>query len=75
MERVQDYKLTTRYQVWVVVLLFASTFINGVDRASLSSAAPVLMKDLNIDSCDYGYDSICFLLAICIAQYPSWGFI
>ena len=28
---------------WVVLLLFGGTFINAIDRASLSTAAPVLI--------------------------------
>ena len=71
MERVQDYKLTARYQVWVVVLLFASTFINGVDRASLSSAAPVLMKDLNIDPAIMGMILSAFFWPYALLNIPA----
>jgi ACS family glucarate transporter-like MFS transporter len=35
---------------WVVFLLFAGTFINAIDRASLSTAAPKMMADLGIDA-------------------------
>jgi len=34
---------------WVVFLLFAGTFINAIDRASLSTAALNMMVDLGID--------------------------
>jgi len=37
-----------RSRWWVVFLLFAGTFINAIDRASLSAAAPAMMTDLHI---------------------------
>ena len=37
------------YRLWIIFLLTAGTFINAVDRASLSVAAPVIIKDLYLD--------------------------
>lgn len=45
-------KISPRW--WVVFLLFSGTFINAIDRASLSSATTVLMKDLGLDAAQMG---------------------
>ena len=37
------------YRLWIIFLLTAATFINALDRASLSVAAPVIIKELQLD--------------------------
>jgi len=71
MNREQNYALTVKYQVWVIVLLFMSTFINGVDRASLSSAAPLLMKDLVIDPAIMGMILSAFFWPYALLNVPA----
>ena len=34
---------------WIVFLLFTGTFINAIDRGSISTAVPYIMDDLRID--------------------------
>ncbi|MDR3561857.1 MAG: MFS transporter [Negativicutes bacterium] len=45
---------TKSYRVGVVALLFAGTFINAVDRASLSVAAPLIIKEFQLDTASMG---------------------
>ena len=42
------------YKVWIVFLLFSGTLINAIDRASLSVAAPTLIKELSINAAEMG---------------------
>ncbi|MDR3561660.1 MAG: MFS transporter [Negativicutes bacterium] len=49
-----DPRNTKGYRLGVVTLLTAGTFINAVDRASLSVAAPFIIKDFGIDTVTMG---------------------
>lgn len=49
-----DSQNTRAYRLGVVALLTAGTFINAVDRASLSVAAPFIIKDFAIDTATMG---------------------
>jgi MFS family permease len=71
MGRDHEFKLTARYQVWVVVLLFTSTFINAIDRASLSVAAPILMKDLAMDPALMGLVLSAFFWPYALFNIPA----
>lgn len=59
---------TKSYRVGVVALLFAGTFINAVDRASLSVAAPLIIKEFQLDTASMGIALSAFFLALCYAQ-------
>lgn len=42
------------YRIKLVFLLFSAMFVMGLDRSSLGVAAPVVMKELNIDPAQMG---------------------
>lgn len=57
---------------WLVVfLLFSGTFVNAIDRASLSSAAPLLMKDLGINEARMGIVLSAFFWFYLIMNIPA----
>lgn len=56
---------------WVVFLLFSGTFINAIDRASLSSAAPLLMKDLGLKEGAMGLALSAFFWFYMVANVPA----
>jgi MFS family permease len=58
---------------WVVFLLFAGTFINAIDRASLSTAAPTLMADLGIDPGMMGIALSAFFWFYMVMNIPAGG--
>jgi MFS family permease len=58
---------------WVVFLLFAGTFINAIDRASLSTAAPNMMKDLGIDASLMGIALSAFFWFYLLMNIPAGG--
>jgi MFS family permease len=45
---------SARYRMWVIFLLFSGTMINAIDRASLSVAAPTIMKELGLNGAQMG---------------------
>ena len=45
---------TKGYRIGVVALLTAGTFINSMDRASLSVAAPFIIKEFHISTVAMG---------------------
>lgn len=55
----------------VVTLIFLATAINYLDRANLSVAAPVLMKELNIDAAAMGVIMSAFFWSYSLMQIPS----
>jgi MFS family permease len=58
---------------WVVFLLFAGTFINAIDRASLSTAAPKVMADLGIDPGMMGVALSAFFWFYLLMNIPAGG--
>jgi MFS family permease len=58
---------------WVVFLLFTSTFINAIDRASLSTAAPNMMKDLGLDAGMMGLALSAFFWCYLLMNVPAGG--
>jgi len=56
---------------WVVFLLSSGTFINAIDRASLSSAAPVLMKELGLDEARMGIALSAFFWFYMMMNIPA----
>ena len=64
-------KLTSSYKTWVVFLLFTGTFINAIDRASLSTAAPSIMKDLLMDPAMMGVILSAFFWPYAIFNLPA----
>ena len=58
---------------WIVVLLFSGTFINAIDRASLSSAAPLLMKEFGLDPAKMGIALSAFFWFYLVMNIPAGG--
>lgn len=56
---------------FVVFLLLVGGIINYIDRASLSIAAPDMMKDLNLTNTDIGLMGSVFALIYAMCQLPS----
>jgi len=59
------------YRLWVIFLLTAGTFINAVDRASLSVAAPVIIKDLLLDPALMGIVLSAFFWPYALLNVPA----
>jgi MFS family permease len=64
---------TGRFRWWIVFLLFTNTFINAVDRASLSTAAPIMMNELHIDAGLMGIALSAFFWFYLIMNIPAGG--
>lgn len=62
---------TKVYRVWVVLLLTCGTFINAVDRASLSVAAPLIIKDLHLDPALMGIALSAFFWPYALLNVPA----
>jgi len=58
---------------WVIFLLFTSTFINAIDRASLSTAAPNMMAELGMDAGMMGIALSAFFWSYIIMNIPGGG--
>ncbi|MDR3563036.1 MAG: MFS transporter [Negativicutes bacterium] len=58
---------------WIIVLLFLGTFINAIDRASLSAAAPMLIKDFGIDAGIMGVILSAFFWSYVVMNIPAGG--
>lgn len=56
---------------WVVFLLCGGTFINAIDRASLSSAAPTLMTQLGLDEAKMGIVLSAFFWFYMVMNIPA----
>lgn len=67
MEKLKNHK------VWIVFLLFSGTFINAIDRASLSAAAPTMIKDLHMDPAMMGIVFSSFFWPYALLNAPSGG--
>jgi ACS family glucarate transporter-like MFS transporter len=59
------------YRVGVVALLTAGTFINALDRASLSVAAPFIMKEFHISTATMGVALSAFFWTYVIGNLPA----
>jgi MFS family permease len=59
------------YRLWIIFLLTAGTFINAVDRASLSVAAPVIIKDLYLDPALMGIVLSAFFWPYALLNIPA----
>jgi len=58
---------------WVVFLLLTGTFINAIDRASLSTAAPNIMAALDMDPAMMGIALSAFSWSYIIMNIPAGG--
>jgi ACS family glucarate transporter-like MFS transporter len=59
------------YRVKLVLVLFTCMFIMGLDRSSLGVAAPVIMKDLNIDPGTMGLALSAFFWTYTMFNLPA----
>ena len=66
-----DTRNTTAYRIGVVALLTFGTFINAVDRASLSVAVPSIIKDFGIDTVTMGVALSAFFWAYALGNAPA----
>lgn len=62
-----------RSSAWMVFLLFGGTFINAIDRASLSTAAPVLMSELGLNKAQMGVALSAFFWFYLLMNIPAGG--
>jgi len=46
--------MVKKYRHFVLIMLFLAAFINYIDRAALSIAAPYISKEFNLDAADMG---------------------
>ena len=63
-------KLSNRHRWSIVGLLFAASFINYFDRATLSMALPYISKDLNLGPEQKGILLSSFFWSYCLMQIP-----
>ena len=56
---------------WLIFLLFTGTLINAIDRGSISTAAPSMMKELNIDATMMGVILSSFFWAYLVLNIPA----
>jgi ACS family glucarate transporter-like MFS transporter len=56
---------------WAVFLLFSGTFVNALDRGSISTASPFIMKDLGIHSALMGVILSSFFWAYLVLNIPA----
>jgi MFS family permease len=68
---VRDSQAKARW--WVIFLLFTGTFINAIDRASLSTAAPNMMAELGMDAGMMGIALSAFFWSYIIMNIPAGG--
>jgi ACS family glucarate transporter-like MFS transporter len=66
-----DSENTKAYRVGVVALLTAGTFINSLDRASLSVAAPFIMKEFHINTAAMGVALSAFFWTYAVGNFPA----
>lgn len=64
---------TPGYRRWIIFLLFTGTFINALDRASLSTAAPNIMKDLGLNAGTMGLVLSAFFWSYVVMNIPTGG--
>jgi ACS family glucarate transporter-like MFS transporter len=56
---------------WIVFLLFTGTLISAIDRGSISTAGPEIMKDLRIDPAQFGVILSAFFWAYLAMNIPA----
>lgn len=56
---------------WVVFLLFSGTFINAIDRASLSSAMPLMKKEMGLSEGSMGIALSAFFWFYLLMNIPA----
>jgi len=61
----------TNVRYWILLTLFIVTTINYVDRATLSMAAPIMTKELRIDSVAMGWVFAAFGWSYAALQIPG----
>lgn len=61
------------YRIKLVLLLFSAMFVMGLDRSSLGVAAPVVMKELNIDPAQMGIALSAFFWTYTMLNLPAGG--
>lgn len=61
------------YRWWIVCLLFLGTFINALDRASLSTTAPYMIHDLQLDAGLMGIILSAFFWSYLLMNIPMGG--
>jgi MFS family permease len=61
----------TKFRWWIVFLLFTNTFINALDRASLSTAAPSIMAELGVDAGLMGIALSAFFWCYLVMNIPA----
>lgn len=61
----------SRRRAWLIFLLFSGTLINAIDRGSISTAAPQMMQDLQIDSAMMGVVLSSFFWAYLVLNIPA----
>lgn len=66
-----DSENTKAYRVGVVALLTAGTFINSLDRASLSVAAPFIIKEFHINTAVMGVALSAFFWTYAVGNLPA----
>ena len=66
-----DTRNTAAYRIGVVALLTFGTFINAVDRASLSVAVPSIIKEFGIDTVTMGIALSAFFWAYALGNAPA----
>jgi ACS family glucarate transporter-like MFS transporter len=62
---------TKAYRIGVVALLTAGTFINSLDRASLSVAVPVIIKEFHINTAAMGVALSAFFWTYAVGNFPA----
>jgi ACS family glucarate transporter-like MFS transporter len=66
-----DSENTKAYRMKVIALLTAGTFINALDRSSLSVAAPFIMKEFQIDPAAMGIALSAFFWTYVLCNLPA----
>ena len=64
-------KKPTRVRLFVAIVLFISVVINYIDRTNISIAAPLIKKDLNLNSVQLGYILSAFGWTYALLQIPG----
>ena len=71
----EEVKTSNGYRAWVVFLLFSGTMINAIDRASLSVAAPTIIKELGLNAAVMGIALSAFFWPYLILNICAGGLI
>ena len=66
-----DSRNTKKYRIGVVALLTVGTFVNAIDRASLSVAVPSIITEFGIDTVTMGLALSAFFWAYALGNGPA----